>query len=128
MHISICFTALVRVKAAPLVIARRDVRRVQWLVAIACAGSFGACSGGDESAAPEAAVEAAAPADGAAGCASAGDEAAAERMGRACGNRIEVEAGRTEYTAVYVDPSGNRTMEVAVAPQRARRLDGTWGP
>lgn len=59
---------------------------------------------------------------------SAGSEPAAETMARACGSRVEVESGRTEYAQLYVEPSGLRTIETAVVPQRARQLDGTWGP
>jgi hypothetical protein len=59
---------------------------------------------------------------------SAADELAAEAMAKACGSRVEVESGRTEYTELYVEPSGSRTIVAAIAPQRARRLDGTWGP
>lgn len=60
--------------------------------------------------------------------ASAPDELAAEAMARACGNRVEVESERTEYSEIYVEPSGIRTFVTAIVPQRARRPDGTWGP
>ncbi|HEX2685209.1 MAG TPA: hypothetical protein VHN14_01260, partial [Kofleriaceae bacterium] len=60
--------------------------------------------------------------------ASAPDELAAETMAKSCGSRVEVESERTEYTELYVEPSGNRTMVAAVVPQRARRQNGTWGP
>lgn len=60
--------------------------------------------------------------------ASAAKPLAAEAMARACGSRVEVESERTEYSELYVEPSGNRTVVTAVVPQRARRLDGTWGP
>jgi len=59
--------------------------------------------------------------------ASAADELAAEAMAKACGSRVEVESGRSEYSEVYVEPSGNRTIVTAITPQRAKRLDGTWG-
>jgi len=38
---------------------------------------------------------------------------------------VSDESGRYE---VYVEPSGLRTIETAIAPQRARRRDGAWGP
>lgn len=63
------------------------------------------------------------------GCpASAGDEGAAEAMARACGNKVEVESRRSEYSQLYVEPSGLRTLVTSVVPQRAKRPDGTWGP
>jgi hypothetical protein len=58
---------------------------------------------------------------------SAADELAAEVMAKACGSRVEVESGRSEYSEIYVEPSGNRTIVTAIAPQRAKRLGGTWG-
>jgi hypothetical protein len=62
-------------------------------------------------------------------CAAVAPSAAtAAAMAAACGSRVEVEAERTEYSEVYVEPSGSHTIVTAVAPQRARRLDGTWGP
>jgi hypothetical protein len=60
--------------------------------------------------------------------ANAPDEFAAEAMAKVCGSRVEVESERTEYSELYVEPSGNRTIVTAVVPQRARRRDGTWGP
>src|SRR6185436_12384446 len=59
--------------------------------------------------------------------ASAADGEAASAMARACGSRVEVESERTEYSEVYVEPSGHHTLVASLVPQRARRLDGTWG-
>src|SRR4051812_5356826 len=59
---------------------------------------------------------------------SATDEPAAAAMAAACGGRIEIESERTEYSQVYLEPSGHHTIEIAAVPQRARQLDGTWGP
>ena len=59
--------------------------------------------------------------------ASAADDVAAQTMARACGTRIEVVSERTEYSELFVDPSGGRTLVASVVPQRARRRDGTWG-
>src|SRR5437868_12345672 len=56
------------------------------------------------------------------------NQAAAKAMAAACGCTVPVASERTEYSDVYVDPSGNHTIVTAVVPQRARRLDGTWGP
>lgn len=60
--------------------------------------------------------------------ASAGDEPAAQRLALACGRAVEVEAARSEYAELYVEPSGRRTLVTSVVPHRARRPDGAWGP
>src|ERR1043166_4169516 len=59
--------------------------------------------------------------------ASAADGVAAQTMARACGTRIEVASERTEYSELFIEPSGGRTLVASVVPQRARRRDGTWG-
>ena len=50
-------------------------------------------------------------------------------MAQACGSRVEVEAARTEYSQTFASPdgSGKLTIETSVLPQRAKRLDGSWG-
>jgi len=110
-----------------MVMARCGPARARWLVAVA---AVAACGGADEpqGGRDDTAAESA-PASSPSPCAaSAGDELGAERMARTCGSRVEIESDRTEYQAVYVEPSGSRTIEAAIAPQRARRLDGRWGP
>lgn len=57
----------------------------------------------------------------------AADDVTAQTMARTCGTRVEVASQRTEYSALFVDPSGSRTLVAAVVPQHARRRDGTWG-
>lgn len=67
------------------------------------------------------------PERAAAACAAeASSEAAASAMAAACGQRVEVAQGRSEYTQVFAKPDGGFTMESAVVPQRTRRADGTW--
>ncbi len=57
----------------------------------------------------------------------AGDDDAAAVMAKACGVRVAVESARTEYTETFAEPGGGQSMEVSVVPQRAKRLDGSWG-
>jgi len=59
--------------------------------------------------------------------ASAHDEASATAMAAACGTRVEVEADRSEFTQAFAEPSGFKTQEISVVPQRAKRRDGSWG-
>lgn len=60
--------------------------------------------------------------------ASAASEVAAVAMAQACGSRVEVEAARTEYSQTFAEKDGGRlTAETSVLPQRAKRLDGSWG-
>ena len=114
----------------------RGLPRVASVLVISALGACGSdepstAGGGTPAEATHAGDDATAiaPAGAVASCAgSATDEVAAERMAKACGRRVEVEAGRTEYNEVYVEPSGLRTIETAIAPQRARRRDGAWGP
>src|SRR3954471_10001815 len=115
-------------------VSRRGLLRVMSMVVI---GAVGACGAGEAGTAGDPPAESLQASDGAArapggalaSCAdSTSDEITAERLAKACGRRGEGGAGRTEYTQVYVEPSGLRTIEAAIAPQRARRLDGTWGP
>jgi hypothetical protein len=101
------------------------------IVAMIGMGAIAAC--GDDSAAGSDAVRsdsrtAAIVGEGGAPCAeSAPDEDAAEQMARACGASVAVESARSEYADVLVDPAGLRTVVASVLPQRAKRLDGTWG-
>ncbi|HEY0481457.1 MAG TPA: LamG domain-containing protein [Kofleriaceae bacterium] len=116
-----------------MVIARRGLLGARGFVAVAAVAAVaaaGACGGSDEPQGPaEDTAAAAAPATSATPCAaSAGDEVSANQIARTCGSRVEVESGRTEYAQVYVEPSGSRTIEATIAPQRAQRRDGTWGP
>ncbi|MDP9819875.1 LamG domain-containing protein [Spirilliplanes yamanashiensis] len=53
-------------------------------------------------------------------------EAAAEQMAARCATRVEVADARSELTQVFVEPSGLRTLEAAVTPQRVRKADGSW--
>ena len=63
------------------------------------------------------------------GCAaSAGDDRAAQAMAVACDRSVEVEAARSEYSELYVGPSGSRTLVTSVVPRRARQPNGAWGP
>lgn len=41
--------------------------------------------------------------------------------------RVEDLSARTEYTQTFTDVKGNKTIEISLVPQRARRTDGTWG-
>jgi hypothetical protein len=59
--------------------------------------------------------------------ASAADEVTAAAMAKACGSTVEVESARTAFSELRVESSGIRTLVAALAPQRARRRDGTWG-
>lgn len=83
---------------------------------------------GDGSPAQEAAPDPAGAAQAGPCGITAPDEATAEVMARVCGGSVEVESARSEYTEVYVEPSGSRTLVAALVPQRARRQDGTWSP
>src|SRR5262249_32676068 len=92
---------------------------------IAATGSVLSCGSGEDSGDPSGDVRgAAAPTRSC--VASAPDERAAEQVAAACGARVEVESGRTEYSELYVEPSGQRTIATAVVAQRVRRHDGTW--
>ncbi|HEY0479513.1 MAG TPA: LamG domain-containing protein [Kofleriaceae bacterium] len=59
--------------------------------------------------------------------ASAGDDRRAQTMALACGRLVEIESARSEYSELYVDPSGSRTLVTSVVPRRARHPDGAWG-
>lgn len=60
--------------------------------------------------------------------ASAGDDRTAQAIARTCGRSVEIESARSEYSELYVEPSGNRTLVTSVVPRRARHPDGAWGP
>jgi hypothetical protein len=98
-----------------------------WTAGIGLCVALAACGDTGELYEHDDRVEVSAAASAVACLASAGDERAAETMARACGDRVEVESGRSEYAQLYVEPSGLRTLVTSVVPQRARRSDGTWG-
>lgn len=54
--------------------------------------------------------------------------AEAERIARACAARVEALDERDEYSQVYVEPDGTRTLESAVVPQRIRTGTDSWAP
>ncbi len=54
--------------------------------------------------------------------------AAASSLAQACGGTVEVADARTETSELSANADGWFTVVPHVAPQRARRLDGTWGP
>ncbi|BCB76761.1 hypothetical protein GCM10022251_49770 [Phytohabitans flavus] len=56
------------------------------------------------------------------------DERDATAIARACGQRVEVTAQRDEYRQVFVEPSGETTIEQYAVPQRARTSAGTYEP
>ncbi|WP_326552114.1 LamG-like jellyroll fold domain-containing protein [Micromonospora sp. NBC_01813] len=58
--------------------------------------------------------------------ASARTEAAAIAAAGECGHQIEVLDARTEYSQVFADPAGTRTLVSASTPQRVQRDDGSW--
>lgn len=58
----------------------------------------------------------------------AATDAVAEAMALRCETRVEVVEDRTELAQVFVEPSGARTLEAAVTPQRVRKRDGIWSP
>ncbi|WJK40206.1 LamG domain-containing protein [Solwaraspora sp. WMMA2056] len=53
---------------------------------------------------------------------------AAERIAEACAVRVEALDLRDEYSQVYVEPDGSRTLESAVVPQRVRTGADSWTP
>jgi hypothetical protein len=55
------------------------------------------------------------------------DPTVAERMVEACGRRVEILSERTEYSQVFANGDGTRTIEQSVEPQRVRRGSG-WVP
>lgn len=61
-------------------------------------------------------------------CTHAADEVSAAALARACGSAVAVEAGRTEYADLFVEPSGARTLVTSLVPQRGRRADGALAP
>lgn len=56
------------------------------------------------------------------------DAEAAALMARSCGQRVEVLAGRSERTQVFVNPDGSSTFTSSVVPVRVHRPDGSWVP
>ncbi|MFV2126355.1 LamG domain-containing protein [Micromonospora sp. LOL_013] len=54
--------------------------------------------------------------------------AEAERIALACAARVEALDERDEYSQVYVEPDGTRTLESAVVPQRIRTGTDSWVP
>ncbi|MFY1651831.1 LamG domain-containing protein [Solwaraspora sp. WMMB762] len=76
--------------------------------------------------APAEAGEAASAPAGAGCAATAPDETAAVAAAAECGRQVEVLDARTEYSQVFADPTGTRTLVSAAAPQRVRRDDGGW--
>jgi Concanavalin A-like lectin/glucanases superfamily len=54
------------------------------------------------------------------------DEAAAVAVAKRSGRRVEVASARTESSQVFATPSGGLVLEAGVAPQRVRRMDGSW--
>ena len=55
------------------------------------------------------------------------DAAAAQRMVEICGRRVEILSERTEYSQVFAQADGSRTLEQSVEPQRVRQHGG-WVP
>ncbi|HZJ64101.1 MAG TPA: LamG domain-containing protein [Kofleriaceae bacterium] len=105
--------------------AHEHRQRLAVIGLIAATGSVLSCGSPDDIDDPAGEVRGAA--EPARSCvASAPDERTAEHVAAACGARVEVESGRTEYSELYVEPSGHRTIATAVVPQRVRRHDGTW--
>ncbi|MFI7280844.1 LamG domain-containing protein [Micromonospora chersina] len=60
--------------------------------------------------------------------AEAPDETAAAKLAASCNRVVEALDQRTEFAQVMVQPSGQRKLIAAVAPQRVRRTDGSWAP
>ncbi|MEV0133323.1 LamG domain-containing protein [Dactylosporangium sp. NPDC050688] len=56
------------------------------------------------------------------------DERAAAAAAKACGGRVEVMAGRSEYTQVFANPDGSSTFTSSAVPARVHRADGSWAP
>ncbi|MFF5229376.1 LamG-like jellyroll fold domain-containing protein [Dactylosporangium sp. NPDC000521] len=56
------------------------------------------------------------------------DEWSAGVAAKACGGRVEVAAGRSEYTQVFANPDGTTTFTSSAVPARVRRADKTWTP
>src|SRR5215475_4560628 len=62
-------------------------------------------------------------------CASeAADGQSAAAMAVACGRRVEVVAGRSEYTQVFANPDGTSSFAATAVPARVHHADGTWVP
>jgi hypothetical protein len=57
---------------------------------------------------------------------SAADERAAAAVAVACRIRVEVLAGRSEYTQSFINPDGTSTFVASAVPARVRKGDGTW--
>ncbi|WP_460493339.1 hypothetical protein [Dactylosporangium cerinum] len=56
------------------------------------------------------------------------DERTAAAAAKACGGRVEVLAGRSEYTQVFANPDGSSTFTSSAVPARVHRADGSWAP
>jgi hypothetical protein len=56
------------------------------------------------------------------------DARAAAAAAKACGGRVEVLAGRSEYTQVFANPDGTSTFTSTAVPARVRRADRSWAP
>ncbi|MFF5235551.1 LamG-like jellyroll fold domain-containing protein [Dactylosporangium sp. NPDC000521] len=56
------------------------------------------------------------------------DEWSAGAAAKACGGKVEVAAGRSEYTQVFANPDGTTTFTSSAVPARVRRADKTWTP
>jgi hypothetical protein len=54
-------------------------------------------------------------------------EAAAQRMVGVCGRPVEILSERTEFSQVFVNVDGSRTLEQSVEPQRVRQ-GSSWVP
>ncbi|WP_432990484.1 LamG-like jellyroll fold domain-containing protein [Dactylosporangium sp. CA-233914] len=54
------------------------------------------------------------------------DERAAAAQAKACGGKVEILAGRSEYTQVFANPDGTSTFTSSAVPARVHRADGSW--
>lgn len=87
---------------------------------------FTACAAPDELQPGEPADDGEHPAAATPACSeTATDPAAAEVMARLCGTMVEAASARDEYSQLFVDESGARTLVMSLVPQRVKEADGT---